>query len=39
MTTPTVLIVDDDAGVVFACQRTFEGEGYHPRGRAGLFEG
>lgn len=25
---PTVLIVDDDEGVVFACRRTFEGEGY-----------
>lgn len=28
MKRPKVLIVDDDAGVVFACQRTFQKEGY-----------
>ena len=28
MAPPKVLIVDDDAGVVFACRRTFEKEGY-----------
>lgn len=40
MAIPTVLIVDDDAGVLFACRRTFEGEGYRVLtagdGRAGL---
>lgn len=28
MSAPTVLVVDDDEGIVYACRRTFEKEGY-----------